>query len=442
MATHETRYAHSGDTSIAYQVVGDGPLDLVVVWGTMSHVEMLWESPETAYFLNRLASFSRLILFDKRGCGLSDRLSGQPTLEERMDDVRAVMDAVGSERAAIFGESEGGPMSIMFAATYPERTSALVLYGSFARLVDEDFPGAVSPDAYAGFIQFAVEQWGTGQVMGWFAPSWQEFPDLLKEAGGRFERAAFSPGAFRELMMNNADIDARDITRSVSVPTLVAHRVGDQTIDVRQGRWLAEHIDGARYVELEGIDHLPSVGDADALIDCMEEFLTGHRTTATPERALATVLFTDIVDSTARASAMGDARWREVLGQHEAVVRKHLAHHRGQEIKTTGDGFLATFDGPARAIRCASEIVHSSEAGVQVRAGLHTGEVELRGHDIGGIAVHIASRISSLADGGQVLTSRTVKDLVAGSGIVFHDAGEHRLKGVPDSWQIYEASVA
>jgi class 3 adenylate cyclase len=444
VAVPETHYARSGDASIAYQVVGEGPIDLVLVWGTMSHVELVWEDPFTTYFMNRLAAFSRLILFDKRGCGLSDRIAGTPTLEERMDDVRVVMDAVGSERAAIFGDSEGGPMSIMFAATYPERTSHLLLYGTFARLVDDVFPGAYRPAEYEAKIEQMADAWGSGDVIGWFAPTWaREFPDLLREAGGKFERAAFSPGAFRQLMRLHADIDVRDIAATVAVPTLVLHREGEQVIDVRQARWLAQNIPGARLVELDGDDHLPSAGDADALIDQMEEFLTGERTVETSERALATVMFTDIVDSTARAAAMGDARWRTVLDQHESIVRRQLATHRGIEIKTTGDGFLATFDGPARGIRCANEISRSiAAAGVQVRAGLHTGEIELRGDDIGGIAVHIASRIASLADGGQVLTSRTVKDLVAGSGIRFVDLGEHTLKGVPDSWQVYEASLS
>jgi class 3 adenylate cyclase len=444
VAPPTTHYALSGEASIAYQVVGEGPIDLVLVWGTMSHVELLWEDPFTTHYVNRLAAFSRVIMFDKRGCGLSDRISGQPTLEERMDDVRAVMDAVGSERAVIFGESEGGPMSIMFAATYPERTSHLVLYGSFARLVDASFPGAYAPAEYAAIIDRLANGWGHGDAMGWFAPSWaRDFPDLVREEGGKFERAAFSPGGFRQLMMMHGDIDARDIAATVAVPTLVLHRVGDQVIDVRQGRWLAAHIPGARLVELEGDDHMPSAGDADALVDQIEEYLTGKQTVQTPERALATVMFTDIVGSTAQAAAMGDARWRTVLDQHEALVRRQLASHRGSEIKTTGDGFLATFDGPARAVRCASEISRTvAAAGVQVRAGLHTGEVELRGSDIGGIAVHIASRIAGLADGGQILTSRTVKDLVAGSGIRFTDLGEFTLKGVPDSWQVYEASLS
>lgn len=438
----ETRYARSGDAAIAYQVVGEGP-DLVLVWGTMSHVELLWDDPFAAYFFNRLASFSRLILFDKRGCGLSDRLIGQPTLEERMDDVRAVMDAVGSERAVIFGESEGGPMSILFAATYPERTTALVLYGPIARWVDETFPGARPRSEFERMIDEFVEGWGHGDVIAWFAPSYARLdPVLLAEAGGKFERSALSPGAFRQTVMTNADIDAREVATNITVPTLVLHRAGDLVVDVRQGRWLGQHIPGARYIELEGDDHLMQAGDPEPLLAHIEEFVTGRRSIEVPDRAVATVLFTDIVDSTARAVELGDRRWRAVLDRHEAIVRRQLELHRGKEIKTTGDGFLATFDGPARGIRCACEVGRSmAAAGMQIRAGLHTGEVELRGDDIGGIAVHIASRIAGLAGGGQVLTSRTVKDLVAGSGIRFVHFGEHTLKGVPDTWQVYEASL-
>ena len=418
MAVPETRYARSGDASIAYQVVGDGPVDLVLVWGTMCHVELFWEDPFTSYFLERLASFSRLILFDKRGCGLSDRLPDQPTLEERMDDVRAVMDAVGSERAVIFGESEGGPMSILFAATYPERTVALVLFGALVRWMDDEFEGAFRRDDFEALVDGFVENWGKGDVVAWFAPSCARLDaNVLAEAGGRF---------------------AREIAGSVTVPTLIMHRSGDQVIDVRQGRWLRDHVPGARYIELEGDDHLMSAGDPEPVIAHTEEFVTGTRRAAPPERAVTTVLFTDIVNSTVRAAELGDGRWRAVLDRHEAIVRRELARHRGREIKTTGDGFLAAFDGPARAVRCASEINRAvSAAGVQVRAGLHTGEVELRGEDIGGIAVHIGQRISSLAGPGDVLVSRTVTDLVAGSGLNFHDWGEHELKGVPGSWQLY-----
>jgi class 3 adenylate cyclase len=441
VAVPEIRYAKSGDASIAYQIVGDGPVDLVLVWGTMSHLEFFWEDPFTSYFMERLASFSRLILFDKRGCGLSDRFSNQPTLEERMDDVRAVMDEVGSERAVIFGESEGGPMSILFAATYPERTIGLVLFGPIVRWVDETFEGAFRPQEFAELVDAFAQGWGRGDFIAWVAPSFAKLaPDVVAESGGRFERAAMSPGAFRQVVAMNADIDVRSIAGSVTVPTLIMHRTGDQVVKVQQGRWLADHIAGATYIEFEGDDHLMSAGDPEPILARTEEFVTGSRRAQTPERAVATVLFTDIVDSTARAAELGDGRWRSVLDRHEAIVRRELNRHRGKEIKTTGDGFLATFDGPARAVRCASDINRSiAIAGVQVRAGLHTGEVELRGDDIGGIAVHIASRICALAAGGQILASRTVKDLVAGSGISFSELGEYTLKGVPDSWQVYDA---
>ncbi|HET6963943.1 MAG TPA: adenylate/guanylate cyclase domain-containing protein [Acidimicrobiales bacterium] len=434
-----TRYARSGDAHIAYQVVGEGPVDLVLVWGTMSHVELMWEDPFSAYFLERLASFSRLILFDKRGCGLSDRVQGQPSLEQRMDDVRAVMEAVGSEKAAIFGESEGGPMSMMFAATYPERTTALVLYGAFVRWVDDTFEGAVRPHEFEAQVARSMDNWGTGQVIAWFGPTYASFgEELLREGGGRFERAAFSPGAYGELMRLNAQLDARGIVEGIRVPTLVLHRRDDQVVDVRQGRWLSEHIPTARYVELEGNDHLPQVGDPDSVIRHTQEFLTGQRGVDQPDRVLATVLFTDIVGSTQRASELGDARWADLLGRHNALVRAALDRHRGREIKTTGDGFLATFDGPARAIRCAWEIVRSnSSAGIPVRAGLHTGEIEVLGDDIGGIGVHIGQRVTSEAGGGEVLVSQTVKDLVAGSGIEFVDRGTRQFKGVQGRWNLF-----
>jgi pimeloyl-ACP methyl ester carboxylesterase len=439
IARPDTRYTRSGDAHIAYQVAGGGGVDLVLVWGTMSHVELMWEDPFCAYFLERLASFSRLILFDKRGCGLSDRVSGQPSLEQRMDDVRAVMDAAGSERAAIFGESEGGPMSMMFAATYPERTIGLVLYGAFARWVDDTFEGAYRPAEFDSLIRHGMETWGTGQVIKWFGPTYASFgEDLLREGGGRFERSAFSPGAFGELMRLNAELDARGIVAGIRVPTLVLHRLDDQVVDVRQGRWLGAHIPRARYVELQGHDHLPQVGDPDSVIAHTQEFLTGQRDCDPPDRLLATVLFTDVVDSTKRASELGDTRWADLLGRHYELVRRSLVRHRGREIKTTGDGFLATFDGPARGIRSALDIVRSNAAaGIAVRAGLHTGEVELLGEDIGGIAVHIGQRVSAHAAGGEVVVSQTVRDLVAGSGIEFTDRGEVGLKGVPGMWRLY-----
>jgi class 3 adenylate cyclase len=440
MDAPRTRYARSGDVSIAYQVQGDGPTDLVLVWGTFSHIELIWEDPFSSHFLNRLASFSRLILFDKRGCGLSDRLTGQPSLEERIDDVRAVMDAVGSERATIFGESEGGPMSMLFAATHPDRVSSLVLYGAFARWVDEDFEGAYSRSEFEALVDRFVDVWGEGEVLRWFAPTYGTLleGDLLREVGGRFERSAFSPGSFRELMTINADLDARPIAPTIRVPALVMHRTDDNVVDVRQGRWLGANIPGARYVELSGKDHLPQVGDSEAVAATIEEFMTGAQSSAPADRVLATVLFTDIVDSTRRADEVGDSLWRTILDRHDNVVRSVVAANRGRVVKSTGDGALATFDGPARAISSARAIDKAmAPIGLKVRAGLHCGEVELRDQDIGGIAVHIAARVMSLAQPGEVLVSSTVKDLVAGSPIRFADRGTHTLKGVPDEWRVF-----
>ncbi len=438
-----TRYARSGDLSIAYQVHGEGPVDLVLVWGTMSHVELLWEDPFSAAFLERLASFSRLIMFDKRGCGLSDRLSGQPSLEERIDDLRAVMDAAGSERAVIFGESEGGPMSLLFAASHPERVLSLVLYGAIVRWVDETFDGAYSPAEFTALIEEFVETWGNGHVLSWFAPTYLKAfgEEMFQEAGGRFERSAFSPGAFRQLMQMNAEIDARPIAISVNVPTLVIHRTGDQVVDVRQGRWLAEHIPGARYVELDGDDHLPQVGDTEPILAATEEFVTGTRASAPPDRVLATVLFTDIVDSTRRAEEAGDRVWRTILDRHDAVIRAEVGATRGRVVKSTGDGALAIFDGPARAISCARRLRRAmATLGLKIRAGLHCGEVEIRGDDIGGIAVHISARVMALAGPDEVLVSSTVKDIVAGSGITFADHGAHPLKGVEGEWRLYSVA--
>lgn len=416
-------------------------MDLILVWGTMSHVELLWQDPLCAYFLEQLAAFSRLILFDKRGCGLSDRVIGQPTLEQRMDDVRAVMDAVGSERAAIFGESEGGPMSMLFAATHPERTTSLVLYGTFARWVDTEFDGAWDPEHFRKLVDHQVDVWGQGEVIRWFAPAYATFgDDLLREIGGHFERSAFSPGAYRELMMLNADIDVRAVCEQVRTPTLVLHRRDDRVVDVRQSRWLAEHIPGARYVELEGDNHLPHVGDADSVLRACAQFLTGTSRPPETDRVLATVLFTDLVDSTRRAEDVGDARWRDVLDHHDVMVRSVLARYDGSEVNTTGDGFVATFSGPARAVRCGLDIVATAmRAGMPIRVGIHTGEVERRGHDIGGIGVHIAARVGAAAEPNEVVVSRTVKDLVAGSGLRFEARGDHQLKGVSEPWQLFAA---
>jgi len=435
-----TRYAKSGDYSIAYQVVGDAPLDLVYVPGFVSHVEHAWEDPDFALFLGRLASFSRLILFDKRGTGLSDRVPVQklPTLEERMDDVRAVMDAAGSEKAALFGVSEGGPMSMLFATTYPERISALVLYGTYAKRVrGHDYPWAPTIEEHRENLDAVQREWGgPNQAEAW-APSVAD-DDRFKRWWGQYLRLGASPAAARAVLEMTLAIDVRDILPAIRVPTLILHRTGDRRIDVGGGRYIAERIPDARLVELSGIDHLPWVGDGDAIVDEVEEFLTGSRHAAEPTRVLATVLFTDMVESTNRAVQLGDARWRALISDHDRLVRDELKRFRGREIDRRGDGFLAIFDGPARAIRSALAIAERAhELGIQVRAGLHTGELDITESGIAGIAVHIGARVMSLAGPDEVLVSSTVKDLVAGSGLSFAEKGTHELKGVPGAWRIF-----
>jgi class 3 adenylate cyclase len=435
MMEPETKYAKSGDVNIAYQVVGDGPLDLVWVAPFTSHLECGWEDPSYARFFHRLASFSRLMMFDKRGTGLSDRVSVNelPTLEQRMDDVRAVMDAVGSERAALFGSSEGGPMSVLFAATYPARTSALLLYGTFARLTEVQ----PSADQLQPFLEAMEQNWGQGTLMGMFASSRADDPQF-KQWWARYERLGASPGAAVALARMNLEIDVRHVLPTIRVPTLVLQRTGDQVVPVMQGRYVADHIPGAKYVELPGIDHMPFLGDADAILDELQEFLTGVRPAPEPDRVLATVVFTDIVGSTELTADMGDRRWTELLEGYYALARNELERFRGREIKTMGDGLLAAFDGPARAIRCACAMRESARhIGIDTRAGLHTGECETMGEDIAGIAVDIGARVAAEAAGGEVLVSSTVKDLVAGSGLEFEERGSHRLKGVPDEWRLF-----
>ena len=435
----ETRYAKSGEVSIAYQLVGEGRLDLVLVPGWVSHLDCAWEYPRFAEFGRRLASFSRAIFFDKRGSGLSDRISGVATLEERMDDVRAVLDAVGSKRAALLGVSEGGPMSVLFAATYPERTSALVLYGTMAKFTaSADYPWGFPVETFEQLVGTLIESWGRpdSAVIPLLAPTLAG-DERFREFWARFERAAASPGAFAALMRMNAEIDVRHVLPTIRVPTLVLHRTGD-SISVDQGRYIAEQIPGAKYVELPGTDHLPAAGDFNALVDEIEEFLTGVRPVPESDRVLATVLFTDIVGSTERAATLGDRAWRALLDTHHGIVRRELERHRGREVGTAGDGFLATFDGPARAIRCAAAIRDGVRSlGIQIRAGLHTGECELMGDDVGGIAVHIGARVMATATPSEVLVSSTVKDLVAGSGLRFVDRGVHGLKGVPGEWRLF-----
>ncbi|WP_201835290.1 adenylate/guanylate cyclase domain-containing protein [Microvirga zambiensis] len=431
----DTHYARSGDLRIAYQVVGNGPLDLVFVPGFISNLDLYWDEPNMAHFLSRLGSFSRLILFDKRGTGLSDRLGDLPSLEERMDDVRAVMDAVGSEKAALFGISEGGAMSMLFAATYPERTQALVLYGTYA-----DFHTWVLPrDRFETFLEKIDRTWGQGESLNAFAPT-KIADERFRQWWGRFERLGASPSAVIALMRMNSQIDVRHILPTIRVPTLVLHREGDTRVNVEGGRYLAANIPGAKYVGFPGIDHLLWANDASPVADEIEEFLTGTHADSEPDRVLATVLFTDIVDSTRRAEEMGDRAWRVLLDRHDRIVRGEILRFRGREIKTLGDGFLATFDGPARGVRCAGAIIEALRGlNLQIRCGVHTGEIEMKGDDIGGIAVHIASRIAALADGREVLVSRTVRDLVAGSNLHLEDRGTFALKGLSESMPLFAA---
>ena len=436
------QYARSGDVDIAYQVVGDGPRALVFVMGWVSNIEYFWREPTFARFLRRLASFSRLILFDKRGTGLSDRVAIDelPTLEQRMDDVRAVMDAAGVEHAALLGISEGGPMCILFAATYPERTDALVMIGAYARrLWAHDYACGATQEEYERFLDSIREGWGGPVGIEVRAPSLRD-DEQFRARWATYLRMSASPGAAYALTRMNGEIDVRHALSAVGVPTLIIHRHGDQSLPVEGSRYMADRIRGAKLVELPGDDHLPWVGDQDEILDEVEGFLTGVRRGADPDRVLATVLFTDVVRSTEHAVELGDKRWSDLLASHHRAVRHELTHWRGTEIDTTGDGFLATFDGPARAIRCACaarDAVH--ELGLEIRAGLHTGEYEIFGATIAGLTVHTGARIAALAGTGEVLVSSAVKDLVAGSGIEFEDRGEHELKGVPDRWRLYRA---
>jgi pimeloyl-ACP methyl ester carboxylesterase len=437
VAAPETRYAKSGDLSIAYAAYGDGP-DLVVAPGFISHLEVVREEPALAHFIDRLETFRRVIRFDKRGTGLSDPVPHAPTLEENVEDLRAVVDAADSERADVVGMSEGGAMAALFAAVHPERTRSLVLYGAFARFLGApDYPCGVSAEQHHRLLEIIDARWGDGVGLSAWAPSCAD--DVrMRTWWARYQRAAASPGMAHSLLALYPGIDIREVLGTIGVPTLVLHRRGDRMINIEMGRYLAEHIPGAKLVELEGADHFYWVGDAGAILDEIEEFLTGLRRGPEPDRVLATVVFTDVVASTEHAVELGDTQWRYLLESHQAQVRRQLERFRGREVQTTGDGFLATFDGPARAIQCAQAVVDQSRAlGLETRAGLHTGECELMNDDVGGIAVHIAARVASLADAGEVLVSSTVKDLVAGSGLTFADRGVHTLKGVPDKWRLF-----
>ena len=440
----ETHYAKSGDCHIAYQVVGKGPLDVVFIPGFVSHVEHAWGDARLAHFYRRIASFARLILFDKRGTGMSDPVPIQqlPTLEQRMDDVRAVMDAAGSQRAALVGVSEGGPLSLLFSATHPDRTVAMVLIASFARIAwAPDYPFGTKLEPWRGLLDRMEQGWGKGVLLSSFARSLAD--DVAARAWwGRFQRQASSPGAAVAVMQMVYELDVRPILPAVRVPTLVLHRADDGLVPAEHARYLAQQIPGARYAVLPGLDHLYFTGDADAYLDQIEEFLTGELRAGEPDRVLATVPFADIVGSTERAAQLGDARWHTLLDSFYGVARRQLERFRGREIDSAGDGFFAAFDGPARAIRCAMAIASGVRAlGLEVRAGVHTGECEVMGAKLGGIAVHIGARVAGHAQPGEVLVSGTVKDLVAGSGIGFDERGAHALKGVPGQWNLYAVNA-
>jgi class 3 adenylate cyclase/alpha-beta hydrolase superfamily lysophospholipase len=435
------RYAKSGDTNIAYVTHGDGPIDIVWVPTWISQCEHLFAEPTIAEEFDRLAAFSRVIVFDRRGSGLSDPMIGAPTLEEQMDDVLAVMEAAGSEHAAVIGSLEGGPMAALFAATHPDRTQALVLYATFARATwAPDYTWTWKAEERNAAGEQLVANWGKGLTTAGVAPSRAGDPEFMDWAA-RLERLAASPATIAKIIKLIGEFDVRDVLPSIRVPTLVAHRRNDTFINFEHALYFAEHIPGARLLELEGTDSLFSIGDNDAFLGEVEEFLTGTRHEREPDRMLATVLFTDICQSTERAAELGDARWRDLLGRHDELVRHALGRHRGREVKHTGDGFLATFDGPARAIRCAASIAEGvHQLGIEVRSGLHTGECEVMNGDVGGLAVHIGARVMGAAGPSEVLVSSTVKDLVVGSGIDFEDRGHRELKGVPGEWRLFAVS--
>ena len=436
----KTRYAKSGGVNIAYQVVGSGPPDLVYVPGWLSNVEMMWENPLLARFLRRLASFSRLIVFDKRGTGLSDRVAELPTLEQRMDDVRAVMDAVGSARAALFGNSEGAAMCILFAATYPERTLALTTYGAFAkRLRSDDYPWAPTLQERLRGAEELERTWGDPKIadLAYYAPSIADDASFQEWLDAYFRRSA-SPKAAADLLRMNTYTDVRDVLPSVRVPTLVLQAVGDRDVQAAEGRYIASRITGAQYVEFPSGDHLFWASHQDEILAEIQEFLTGVRPPPEHDRILATVLFTDIVEGTKRAAALGDRRWRDLLESHHALVRAEVSRHRGVEQDTAGDSFYATFDGPARAVRCALAVRDGvRRLGLEIRAGVHTGECEVVAGKLGGIATTIGARVKDLAGAGEVLATSTVRDLVSGSGLAFAERGAQALKGVPGEWRLF-----
>jgi pimeloyl-ACP methyl ester carboxylesterase/DNA-binding CsgD family transcriptional regulator len=436
------RYARSGDVNIAYQVVGEGPLDLVLVLGWVSHLAFVWELPALAAFLNRLASFSRLILFDKRGCGMSDRVHPLPTLEQRMDDVRAVLDAVGSERAALLGISEGGVMSALFAATYPERTVGLVIDGSYpSALRRPGYPWGQTEEGFEKRMATVQEVWGTGFGMDSYAPTQVENPEV-SGWWGTFTQMSASPGDAEDLLRMNNLIDIRDILPAIRVPTLIVHATGDKVAPIEAGRYFAEHIPGARLLELDSVDHWPYFGDADLVLAEIQEFLTGARGGPAPESMLATVLCTNVAQAGAHAVWLGDKRWNQLVDRHHTVVRRALARYRGREVEAGERGVTAVFDGTARAIRCALEVRDELlDLGLRIRAGLHAGECEVAGGRPRGVALHVASAVMEAAQPDEVLVSGTIKDLVVGSGLEFADRGSREFAGVPGSWSLFAAGI-
>jgi class 3 adenylate cyclase len=438
-----TRYARSGDASIAYQVVGEGDVDLIFLPGWISQVEHVWESPALRRFLEQLTSFSRLILFDRRGTGLSERVLDAPTMEDEMDDAVAVLDAVGSERAALLTYGLGGPTGALLAARHPERVGALIMYASIVRATwAPDYEWALHREQRERVIDRMVAGWGEANRLETFAPSVADDPASV-EWMSRLERLAASPNTARVMSLGTSDLDVRAVLGEIRAPTLIMHRPDELVFDVRHARYLARSIAGARYVELEGVDSFPWVGDSDAIVLEIEEFLTGARSGAQLERALLTVMFTDIVAATVRAGELGDRRWRDLLAQHHAAIRAELSRFGGREVKTIGDSFLVAFEGPpSRALRCATAITAAvRRLGVEVRIGVHTGECELIGEDVAGMAVHIASRVAGLAGPGEVLVSGTVYGTVVGGPFGFEDRGFHALKGVPGRWPLFSLSA-
>jgi pimeloyl-ACP methyl ester carboxylesterase/class 3 adenylate cyclase len=434
----EIRYAVSDGASIAYQVVGDGPIDLVMIPGFGSHLERAWELPRLAHFYHRLSSFSRLILLDKRGTGLSDRVAPDalPGIEQRKDDLKAVMDEIGSERASLIGHSDGGPLALLFAAIYPDRVENLVLVNTYAKRVSSpDHADALSPEFYAGFAAQVAEHWGEPIAVDLLAP----------RADAEFHRwwaatlrASMSPAAARAMVAMNTAIDVREALPAIHVPTLVIHRTGDAATPVEGGQFIADHIDGARLLELPGEDHFPWLGDSEPLLDAIEEFVTGERSGSAASQVLASMLFTDIVSSTEKAAALGDREWTSLLKTHDGIVASEVARHGGREVKHTGDGSLSVFEGPARAARCWLSIARRvGEVGISLRGGLHTSEVEVVDGDLRGLGVHIAARLMGFASPGEMIVSSVVRDLSMGSGLEFVDRGRHEIKGVPGEWQLF-----